>query len=117
MNWQVLLLICACYLTLVINVSQCVSQIVFVWFFVGILLGGGTPSSDINLSSQWAKHWGLLSPQFLLIGNEPRFVCYTLRNIYDMCVVASSHCKLHLPLHATHTQLQRIDCINCSHYS
>ena len=47
---------------------------VFLWFFVGILLGGGTPSSDINLSSQWAKHWGLLSPQFLLIGNEPR-VC------------------------------------------
>ena len=49
-------------------------EMVFVWFFVGILLGGGTPSSDINLSSQWAKHWGLLSPQFLLIGNEPR-VC------------------------------------------
>ena len=49
-------------------------EMVFVWFFMGILLGGGTPSSDINLSSQWAKHWGLLSPQFLLIGNEPR-VC------------------------------------------
>ena len=40
-------------------------EIVFVWFFVGILLSGRTPSSDINLSSQWAKHWGLLSPQFL----------------------------------------------------
>ena len=48
-------------------------EMVFVWFFVGILLGDGIPSSDINLS-QWAKHWGLLSPQFLLIGNEPR-VC------------------------------------------
>ena len=47
-------------------------EMVLVWFFVGILLGGGTPSSDINLSCQWAKHWGLLSPQFLLIGNEPR---------------------------------------------
>ena len=48
-------------------------EMVFMWFFVGILLGGGTLSSDINLSSQWAKHWGL-SPQFLLTGNEPR-VC------------------------------------------
>ena len=44
---------------------ELLKEIVFVWFFVGILLGGGTPSSDINLSSQWAKHWGLLSPQFL----------------------------------------------------
>ena len=78
MNWQVLFPICACYLTLVINVfnvyHEWLKEIVFVWFFMGILLGGGTPSSDINLSSQWAKHWGLLSPQFLLIGNEPR-VC------------------------------------------
>ena len=53
---------------------ECLKEIVLVWFFVDILLCGGTPSSDINLSSQWAKHWGLLSPQFLLIGNEPR-VC------------------------------------------
>ena len=63
-----------CY-TMFLNVyHELLKEIVFVWFFVGILLGGGTPSSDINLSSQWAKHWGLLSPQFLLIGNEPR-VC------------------------------------------
>ena len=54
---------------------------------------------------------------FCSLGMSLGFVCYTLRNIYDMCVVASSHCKLHLPLHATHTQLRRIDCINCSHYS
>ena len=92
-------------------------EMVFVWFFVGILLGGGTPSSDINLSSNGQNIGDYLVLSFCSLGMSLGFVCYTLRNIYDMCVVASSHCKLHLPLHATHTQLQRIDCINCSHYS
>ena len=53
---------------------------------------------------------------FCLLGMSLGFVWYTLRNIYDTCAVASSHCKLRLPLHVTHTQLLRIDCIICSHY-
>ena len=55
-------------------VNGTVNGLCFCVIFHGFLLGGGTPSSDINLSSQWAKHWGLISPQFLLIGNEP-MVC------------------------------------------